>query len=252
MCVIYRHTKGLGMKKELKTIAFIIMSMASLGFGMKNFAPSEQVKTQQKKSSVSVPVYEDPRELEADIQKHAYKLFHEKIIGGYLYDNKLSENQKAKRNKKLIPENYRVGDKNYKSVINYSLFSSKTGDADAELFWNLVKDATFYYTTHRQSPLNLKKVDSDRYHVTVDTMRLRYINEDMDTVATTLIFGNRYIDLNNEYVAKHINEIRQVCYLARFVESTKQKMREEAARAKIQELENKRDETIKDINTLVR
>ena len=83
-------------------------------------------------------------------------------------------------------------------------------------------------------------------------MKLRYVNEDLDAMATTLIFGNQYIDFNNKYVAKHINEIRQVCYLARYVEATKKKMREEAIKTKMEELEYKRDETIKDINTIVR
>ena len=240
------------MKKELKALIIILTSLASLGFSVKKIEPSKQNEAEPKKTTISVSVSEDPRELEADIQRHAYKLFHEKIIGGYLYDENIGDRAKANRVKKIIPENRRVSDKNYQSVMNYSVFSAKTGDEDAELFWNLVKDATFYHNVNKQSPFNLKNTNSERYHVTVDTMKLRYVNEDLDTMATTLIFGNQYIDFNNKYVAKHINEIRQVCYLARYVEATKKKMREEAIKTKMEELEYKRDETIKDINTIVR
>ena len=231
---------------------FIFASMISLGFGL-NTKAFNQNGTQAKKLATSISKSipdNDIKRLEADIQKHVYELFHEKIIGEYLYDNGVSEKIKAKRVKKIIPENRCLKDKNYKIVFDYTVFSSKTGEADAELFWNLVKDVTFYY--QNKHPNSVSSRTTNKYSSIVNTMKWKSVNEDLDSVATMFIFGNRYIDLNNKYVAKHINEIRQVCYLARWVENLKKKEHEQNIKTKMQELEYRKEATIKDTNTIIR
>lgn len=232
------------MKKKEKIIVFtfVLAGLLSLGLGMD--AKTDKKESRQNKSNMSAVLHEydyDINNLEYDLQRHAYKVFHEKIIGAYLYDENLNQNAKNKRAKKLIPENVRIGDKKYKTVMNYSVFTSRFGDADAELFWNIVKDATFYHTVTRQG---LSKNDnSPMHHVTVDTMKLNYVNADLDTVNMMLIFGNKYIDFYNPYVAKHANEIRQICAESRRIDSIK---------AKMNELESKKIKTIKDDNTIIR
>ena len=132
-------------------------------------------------------------------KERAYNLFKDKILLEYLYDNRCDNNTKMYRRTTMVPVWHRgTGDKCYESVINYGALSADKGTENAKMFWSMIKETV----AHRQSN---EVTDS------ANTFVSSYIDENMDTVITTYIFGGEYIDFNDAYVAKYIKDIEQIC-----------------------------------------
>lgn len=153
----------------------------------------------------------DYRDSVSLIREQAFDLFKDKILLWYLYDDNCDKNIKEMRRNSLIPEKWhRVSDKSCKSVMNYSGLTSDKGTEDAKMFWSIVKDAMF--NRKPDGPrVSAARTDSNLNHVLGDTIVSRYINKDLDTMITTYILGGKYIDFNNQYVAKYMDEIKQIC-----------------------------------------
>jgi len=133
------------------------------------------------------------------IQERASNLFKDNILLEFLYDNTCDKNTKISRYRGLVPEAWRkISGKHYSFIINYGVLSSNQGDEDAKMFWSIIKNAM----CGKGNTTDLNKSDT-----IVNTS----VNENLDTVVRTYIFGGKYIDFNNEYVAKYVKEIKQIC-----------------------------------------
>lgn len=133
------------------------------------------------------------------VQERAVNLFKDRILLEFLYDNTCDRNTKIYRYKALVPEAWSyISDNRYSSIINYGVLSSNQGDEDAKMFWAIIKSTM----TNKGNTTDLNKNDT-----IVNTS----VNENLDTVVRTYIFGGKYIDVNNKYVAKYITEIKQIC-----------------------------------------
>jgi len=142
----------------------------------------------------------------------AYRLFNDKILRDYLY---------VKDGNVMHRRWHTFYDMTGKGFIKYyDMFSKKHGNNDARLFWSLVQDGAFTEIYNTKNCIVANQGDNN---VIFADYAVDVRNGAKDTCNVAYNFGNNYIDLKNEHVAKHIDEIKQICKVMKQIQKTERR-----------------------------